>query len=137
MLSATLKLLLRDLFAFFQQAEEALAAIGAERRCAQRLDGLSDRLIGMGQKINRLRDSMHAQTMSAAMDADLSLRESLKGLKLDIREIRCQLAAMERPALPPRLLRAFRRLSAIAEETYACADKLQWEIDDHDQRFQA
>lgn len=136
MLSAAIKLLLRDLFIFVQRFEELLIVVGAERRCAQRLDCISDRLSGMGKKINALRERMRGERLDTAMDADLALRDSLKALKQDIREIRCQLASLHAADLPARLQRAFRRLSAIAEETYAAADKLQWEIDDHDQRFQ-
>lgn len=135
MLSATIKLLLRDLFMFFQRFEEMLIALGAERRCAQRLDRISDRLSGMGKKINSLRERMQDERLDTAMDADLALRDSLKALKQDIREIRCQLSTLHAAHLPARLQRAFLRLSAIAEETYAAADKLQWEIDEHDRQF--
>ena len=62
-------------------------------------------------------------------------RDSLKGLKEDIRGIRCQLSGMRAAQLGARMQRAFARLSSVAAETYASADKLQWEIDAHDERI--
>jgi hypothetical protein len=134
MLAATIKNLLRDVLDVFRRAEQALASLGAERRCALRLDRLGDRLTTMGGKINQLRAHI-ADEVGEAIDGDHALRSALKGLKEDIREIRCQLAGMQTPQLSARLQRAFARLGKIAEETYASADKLQWEIDEHDQKF--
>ncbi|MES2316786.1 MAG: hypothetical protein V4631_04760 [Pseudomonadota bacterium] len=135
MLSATIKHVIRDLLDVFRRAELFLLSLGAERRCAARLDRVADRLAGMGARINTLRARMEAGTLDEAVDADGMLRDSLKGLKEDIRGIRCQLAGMRRPQLSARMQRAFARLSRVAEETYACADKLQSEIDEHDQRY--
>lgn len=135
MLSATLKLLLREVQANFQRAEDFLFAFGADRRCALKLDTVADRLQFMACRIDALRERMAANAMQEAMDADFVVRESLKGLKDDIRVIRCQLAAMEGPGLSARLQRAFQRLRKVAEETYASADRFQWEITDHDERF--
>ena len=134
MLSTSIKLLCRDVFVLFQRAEEMLIALGVERRCARRLDHMADGLLSMGTKISLLRDGLHPQLAGAAIDGDLSLRASLTGIKHDIRAIRCQVAALDGAGLPSRLQRAFRRLSAIAEETYAAADKLQWDIDERDRR---
>ena len=134
MLAATIKNLLRDAQEVFRRAAEPLAALGAERRCAVRLDSLADRLHVMGQRINLLRSRM-LEEVGEAVDGDHALREALKGLKEDIREIRCQLAGMQSRQLSARLQRAFSRLGTVAEETYSCADKLQWEIEDHDRRF--
>jgi hypothetical protein len=134
MLSTTLKSLFRELFVFFQRFQDMLAALGAERRCAQRLDRLADRLLGMGESIDALRQRLHQQPLDAQLDADQSLRNGLKALKEEIREARCQLSCLQGADLPARQQRAYRRLSTIAEATYAAADKLQWEIDDHDTR---
>ena len=135
MFSATIQLLVRNALAFCQRIEQALIAVGAERRCAQRLDGISERLLRLGYKISVLRACMQAGRVSEAMDADLSFREALAMLKKDVREIRRQLAFMNNTVPAARLQRAFQRLSAIAEETYSSADKLQWEIDEHDQHY--
>ncbi len=134
MLAATLKHLFRDTMGVFRRAELAFAALGAERRCALRLDRLADRLTVMGGRINLLRSRMTEES-GEAVDTDYALRNALKGLKEDIREIRCQLAGMQSQRLSARLQRAFSRLGKIAEDTYASADKLQWEIDEHDERF--
>lgn len=134
MLGATIKHLARDVLDVFRRAEHALIAIGAQRRCALRLDRVGDRLAAMGERINLLRSRM-GDEVGEAVDTDHMLRNALRGLKEDIREIRCQLASMRTPQLSARLQRAFCRLSKIAEETYASADKLQWEIEEHDRRF--
>ena len=133
MLSGTLKLLVRDVRDLFRRAEQFLTSLGAERRCAMRLDRLSERLLAMGERIDGLRSRMRGG-VDDIIDADGSLRASLKGLKEDINGIRCQLGSMHRPQMSARLQRAFGRLSKVAAHTYARADKLQWEIDEHDQR---
>ena len=133
LLSATIKTLLREALDMVHRAEQALAALGAERRCALRLDRLGDRLREMDARINVLRSRM-SEEVGEALDNDHALRDALKGLKED-REIRCQAAGMNSPQLGARLQRAFSKLGRIAEETYASADKLQWEVDEHDQRF--
>ncbi len=125
----------RELLSLYKAAEDLLVGLGADRRCALKLDRLGDKLMGMGQRIELLRSRMGAGMLTDAIDSDFSLRDSLKGLKEDIRDIRCQLASMQRPTLSARMQRAFARLSKIAEETYAAADKLQWEIAEHDQRL--
>lgn len=135
MLSTTLKFLLRDLNAVGQRMEQWLSSLGAERRCAMRLDAMADRLASMGQKIDLLRQRIRAGDGDEPVDDDATLREALKSLKEDIRDIRCQLTAMDAPQLSGRIERAIRRLSLIAEETYTSADKLQWEIAEHDARY--
>ncbi|MEJ7807466.1 MAG: hypothetical protein WKG03_16270 [Telluria sp.] len=134
MLANTIKHLFGPVRDVFRRAEQAFAALGAERRCAVRLDRLGDRLNMMGARINLLRSRM-LDEVGEAIDTDHVLRDALKGLKQDIREIRCQLATLQTPQLSARLQRAFARLGKIAETTYASADQLQWEIDEHDQHF--
>lgn len=134
MLGATFKHFARDLLDVFRRAEHALISIGAARRCALRLDRVGDRLAVMGERIDLLRSRM-SDEVGEAVDTDRMLRTALRGLKEDIRDIRCQLASMRTPQLSARLHRAFSRLSKIAEETYASADRLQWQIEEHDQRF--
>lgn len=118
----------------YQRAGQALATLGAERRCALRLDRLGDRLELMGERINYLRSRM-LDDAGEAIDGDHALRDALKGLKEDIRAIRCQLASLQTPRLTGRLQRAFARLGRIAEATYLSADQLQWEINDHDSQL--
>ena len=120
---------------FLRRAELYMLALGSERRCALRLDRIADRLVTMGARINFLRERIDEGFAGEAIDTDLTLRASLKGLKEDIRGIRCQLVSMQGPQLSARLQRSFGRLAGIAEQTYSSADKLQWEIDEHDERF--
>ena len=134
MVNTTIKHVIRDVRDVFRRAELFLAALGAERRCAMRLDRVADRLASMGARIDTLRTRMDAG-IDEAVDPDGMLRDSLKGLKEDIRGIRCQLSSMRRPQLSARMQRAFSHLSSVAEQTYASADKLQWEIDEHDERY--
>jgi len=134
MVNTTIKHVIRDVLDVFRRAELFLAALGAERRCAMRLDRVADRLASMGARIDTLRTRMDAG-IDEAVDADGMLRDSLKGLKEDIRGIRCQLSSMRRPQPSARMQRAFSHLSSVAAQTYASADKLQWEIDEHDERY--
>ena len=116
----------------WRRFQESLAPVGAQRRSAQRLDALGDRLLQMSGKIERLRTQLGAG-MGRPMDRDGSLRGFLRELKQDIREIRCHLANSHAGRTNPRMMRAVARLIHIAENTYALADKLQWEIDEHEQ----
>ena len=132
MLTLTIKLIVYTMADRWRRVHQALAAMGAQRRCAMSLDAVGDRLLRMAAKINHLRTQISAGNIDEAMDADGSLRGSLKSLKEDIRNIRCQLVSLQAPVANTRLLRAFARLSKIAEETYASADRLQWQIDEHE-----
>jgi len=134
MLSSTFKVFIRDVLDVFRRAEQLLMSLGAERRCAMRLDGLSDRLLAMGERIDGLRSRMRGG-VDEMIDIDGTLRDSLKGLKEDISGIRCQLGGMGTKQHSARMQRAFVRLSRVSAHIYARADKLQWEIDEHDQRF--
>ena len=135
MLSATIKHVIRDLLDLFRRAELFLLSLGAERRCAMRLDRVADRLAAVGGRIKTLHARMASGALDEALDHDGMLRDALKGLKEDMRGVRCQLAEMGRAQLSERMQRAFARLGRVAEDTYACADRLQWEIDEHDQRY--
>lgn len=132
MTTANFKHVVQDLL---RRVMLTLQSLGAERRCAVRLDRVADRLHFMGGRINLLRERMGGGGLDEPIDEDRALRDSLKELKEDIRAIRCQLFGMEQPGVSARLQRTFARLSRVAEETYASADKLQWEIDEHDGKF--
>lgn len=126
--------LFRELIGLYKAADDFASGLAADRRCALKLDQLGDKLSCMGERIQLLRSRMSSGMINQAIDADFALRDSLKGLKEDVRDIRCQLAAMHRPTLSGRMQRAFARLNDIAEGTYVSADRLQWEIGDHEQR---
>ena len=132
MLNLRFKFIVGNLADLCRRFQEMLVAIGAQRRCAQRLDAVGDRLLTMGVKIKRLRAHLHAGSFDESIDSNGSMRGSLKSLKMDISEIRCELASLEPPNASARLARAFKRLGKIAQDTYALADKLQWEIDEHE-----
>lgn len=132
MATANFKHLFHDLL---KRTELYCVALGAERRYALRLDRIANRLLAMGSRIDLLRAWMARAALGEPLDADCSLRESLKGLKEDIRAVRCQLASMQTLQPGARLQRAFARLATIAERTYVMADKLQWEIEEHDGWF--
>jgi hypothetical protein len=131
------KQLFRDLQQGWHRIEQGVLALGAERRCALRLDRVADRLVAMGERIDLLRARMEADTQRESVDADGALRAALSGLKEDIRGIRCQLAAMHSARLGARMQRAFARLASVAEHTFVRADRLQWEIAEHEQQIAA
>ncbi|MFL6660108.1 MAG: hypothetical protein ACJ8GW_18635 [Massilia sp.] len=133
MFHSTVKQLFRELEHAWRRVEQGLLALGAERRCALRLDRVADRLVAMGERIDLLRARMQADTHREAIDPDGALRAALAGLKEDIRGIRCQLAAMHSARLGARMQRAFARLSSVAEHTFVRADRLQWDITEHEQ----
>lgn len=135
MFNNVLKLIWCELSAVVLRAEMWLAGLAAERRCAVRLDAVADRLTGMAHNINGLRARLREGDGDEPVDQDATLRSALKGVKEDIRDIRCQLVSMHGMPLSARIQRAILRVGQIAEETYASADKLQWEIAEHDARF--
>jgi hypothetical protein len=105
-------------------------------RCARRMESLAARLLMMRGKIERFETHVLSGCFEELVDADRSIRSMLLGLKEDIRHIRCELATL--PQLgqqglgTARLDSALVKLHRVAEETYAAADRLLWEIDEHD-----
>lgn len=110
-----------------------------QMRCARRMESLADRLASMRRKISAFESSLIAGAFKEAVDADFSIREMLKGLKEDIRNIRCEMAAVpmasHRGFGGQRLSAAIAQLHAVAEETYMAADRLLWEIGEHDLKY--
>ena len=131
MLTSAIRQVFNGVVDLRQRAERAMLALAAERRCALRLDRLSTRLVDMGERISLLRNRMEGGG-EETVDPEGELGAALKGFKEDIREIRRQLRMLEGPQQSARLQRAFSRLHGIAEQTYAGADQLQWEIVEHD-----
>ena len=95
----------------------------------------------MGRKITSFEASLVAGAFREAVDADFSIRDMLKGLKEDIRTIRCEMSAV-----PPgscvglggqRLGAAIEQLQVVAQQTYVAADRLLWEIGEHDLHYVA
>ena len=115
------------------------SALFIELRCARRIDAVSRRLLGMQAKIGRLSGHLLAGRLEGAVDADRSLRRMLSELKQDLGAIRRDLAIWHvkecRGRTGARLTNAIAQLNRVAAETYAAADRLEWEIVDHDSAF--
>ena len=110
-----------------------------QTRCARRMEFLAVRLGLMRRKIAAFEASLLNGTFREPVDADYAIRGMLKGLKEDIRHIRCELAAVPPMAARGfggiRLRAAMDKLHAVAEETYVAADRLLWEIGEHDLKY--
>ena len=132
MLTLTIKLIIGSFLDLRQRLESLLLSAAAQRRSARKLDALGDRLLRLHGKIERMREHVQQERVNKPYDHDRSLRAMLAGFKEDVGFIRCQLVQMQAGGSTPRLDRAFDRLGQIASRAYAAADKLQWEIDDHD-----
>lgn len=115
------------------------SALFVEFRCARRIDALSRRVRGMQQKIARMSAHVLSGRAGGAVDADRSLRRMLADLKLDLNGVRRDLASWHARECRGRtgalLAAAIERLNRIAAETYLAADRLEWEIEDHDRRY--
>ncbi|MGZ8294072.1 MAG: hypothetical protein ACXWVG_13580, partial [Telluria sp.] len=110
-----------------------------QTRCARRMEHLAMRLGLMRRKIGAFEASLLDGSFREPVDADFAIRAMLKGLKEDIRDIRREMAAVPPMAARgyggTRLCAAMDKLHAVAEETYAAADRLLWEIGEHDLQY--
>lgn len=126
------------MFALWRRALSP-SALFVELRCARRIDALARRLAGMQAKIGRLSGHLLSGRMEGAIDADRSLRRMLSELKDDLTTIRRDLALWHvkecRGRTGPRLEAAIAQLNRIAAETYSAADRLGWEIEEHDRGY--
>jgi hypothetical protein len=115
------------------------SALFVEMRCARRIDALSRRLTGMQGKIGRMSAHVLSGGGGAAVDADCSLRRMLTELKNDLNAIRRDLATWHarecRGRAGAALTAAIARLNRIAADTYNAADRLEWEIAEHDRKY--
>jgi hypothetical protein len=109
-----------------------------ELRCARRIDALSTRLLSMQGKIGRMSAHVLSGTEPDAVDKDHSLRRMLAELKDDLNSIRRDLATWHARECRGRtgvvLAAAIARLNRVAADTYLAADRLEWELDEHDRR---
>lgn len=109
-----------------------------QARCARRMECLAVRLALMRRKIAAFEASLLDGSFREPVDADFAIRVMLKGLKENIRHIRCEIAAVPQPVARGyggvKLRAAMERLHVVAEETYLAADRLLWEIGEHDLR---
>jgi hypothetical protein len=114
------------------------AGLFVELRCARRIDALSTRLLGMQGKIARMSAHVLSGTEPGAVDKDHSLRRMLAELKDDLNSIRRDLASWHARECRGRtgmvLAAAIARLNRVAADTYLAADRLEWELAEHDRR---
>jgi hypothetical protein len=143
MLTLALKLIYYEMLAAFGRLKNlrlallaSLPAVVVETRCAIRMEGLANRLGRMHDKIMSFESHIHQGHFTDEIDADRSIRDMLRGLKQDIRTVRCEVASLEPVRREGygalRLRAALARLHRVAEQTYAAADRLLWEIAQHD-----
>jgi hypothetical protein len=115
------------------------SALFVELRCARRIDALSRRLTGMQGKIGRMSAHVLSGGGGSAVDSDRSLRRMLAELKDDLNGIRRDLASWHARECRGRagavLTASIARLNKIASDTYLAADRLEWEIAEHDRRY--
>ncbi|MFL6673117.1 MAG: hypothetical protein ACJ8LG_07495 [Massilia sp.] len=147
MLTATLKQIVATALQSIRQSKTLASwrrslspsALFVELRCARRIDALSRRLVGMQGKIGTLSAHLLAGNMTAVVDSDRSLRRMLSELKTDLNAIRRDVALWHvkecRGRTGPRLGASIAQLNRIASDTYAAADRLEWEIAEHDRLF--
>ena len=118
-----------------RRVRNAVRPLCVVRRSARRLDAMGDRMLLLHGKIERMREHIHKEEATGLFDDDGSPRTMLAGLKEEAAYVRCQVAQMQVGVASARLNRAFDRLGQIATRTFAAADELQWEIDDHDRHL--
>lgn len=110
-----------------------------EMRCARRIDALSRRLAGMQGKIATLSGRLHAGGWECAVDPECSLRRMLGELKDDLSAIRRDLALWHANECRGRtgklLAEAIAQLNRVAADTYAAADRLVFDIEEHDRPY--
>lgn len=105
-------------------------------RCAHRIDGMTRRLLRMRAKIRALSGHLMSGALKDVLDPDGSLCRMLDELKEETRTLRYQLAQWHvnecRGRAGLRLKASMNVLNRIAADTYAAADRLAWDIVEHD-----
>jgi len=112
------------------------ASILVQWRCAKRIDAMTRRLLRMRAKILALSGHLMSGALKDALDPDGTLAGMLGDLKEETRTLRFQLAHWHlrecKGRAGVRLKASMLVLNRIAAETYAAADRLAWEIVEHD-----
>ena len=105
-------------------------------RCAKRIDTMTRRLLRMRAKIRALSGHLMSGALKDALDPDGTLAGMLGDLKEETRTLRFQLAQWHlrecKGRAGVRLKASMLVLNRIAADTYAAADRLAWEIVEHD-----
>lgn len=112
------------------------ASLVIQWRCARRIDAMTRRLLRMRAKIRALSGHVLSGALQDALDPDGTLAGMLGDLKEETRTLRYQLAQWHvkecKGRAGVRLKASMLVLNRIAAETYAAADRLAWEIEEHD-----
>ena len=112
------------------------ASVLVQWRCAKRIDAMTHRLVRMRAKIRALSGHLMSGALKDALDPDGTLAGMLGDLKEETRTLRFQLARWHlrecKGRAGVRLKASMLVLNRIAADTYAAADRLAWEIVEHD-----
>lgn len=112
------------------------ASMLVQWRCAKRIDAMTHRLVRMRAKIRALSGHLMSGALKDALDPDGTLAGMLGDLKEETRTLRFQLAQWHlrecKGRAGVRLKASMLVLNRIAADTYAAADRLAWEIVEHD-----
>jgi hypothetical protein len=112
------------------------ASLLMQWRCARRIDRMTQRLLHMRAKIRALSGHVLSGALKDALDADGTLALMLHDLKEETRTLRYQMAQWHvrecQGKAGVRLRASMLMLNRIAAETYAAADRLAWEVAEHD-----
>lgn len=108
-------------------------------RCARRIDAMTGRLLRMRAKIRALSCHLLSGAIKDALDPDGALAMMLGDLKEETRMLRYQLAQWHvnecKGRAGMRLKASMLMLNRIAAETYGAADRLAWEVAEHDAAY--
>ena len=129
--------IIKQLFVGVVRLHHWPASLLVQWRCAKRIDAMTHRLLRMRAKIRALSGHLMSGALKDALDPDGTLATMLGDLKEETRTLRYQLAQWHvrecRGKAGVRLRASMLVLNRIAAETYAAADRLAWEIVEHDQ----
>lgn len=121
---------------FLLRVHHLPAALLVQWRCANRIDAMTRRLLCLRAKIRALSGHVMSGALRDALDLDGTLAAMLAELKEETRTLRYRLAQWHlkecRGRAGMRLKASMLVLNRIAAETYAAADRLAWEIMEHD-----
>ena len=129
--------IIKQLFFGVVRLHQWPASLLVQWRCAKRIDAMTHRLVRMRAKIRALSGHLMSGALKDALDPDGTLARMLGDLKEETRTLRYQLAQWHvkecKGRAGMRLKASMLVLNRIAAETYAAADRLAWEIVEHDQ----
>lgn len=117
------------------------ASLLVQWRCANRIDAMTRRLLRMRARIRAMSGHLMSGALKDALDADGTLARMLADLKEETRLLRYQLAQWHvnecKGRAGMRLKASMLVLNRIAADTYVAADRLAWEILEHDRAVPA